>query len=131
MPWIDPALFAEMMLEWEIRSYRAAALRAGTIFFDRGVPDVAGYLRLMKLPVPAHVKKATQHFRYHARVAIAPPWEEIFRQDCERKQDFGEAVRTHEALASTYAELGDQLVELPRASVESRVQFVRRMLDSL
>jgi predicted ATPase len=68
----------------------------------------------MKLPVPEHVMKATKIFRYHARVLIAPPWEEIFRQDRERKQDFWEAVRTYEAVASTYAELGYQLVELPR-----------------
>jgi len=129
--WLDPALFAEMMLVWEMRSYRAAEQQSGTIFFDRGVPDVAGYLRLMKLPVPEHVMKATEIFRYHSRVLIAPPWEEIFCQDCERKQDFGEAVRTYEALASTYAELAYQLVELPRASVESRVQFVRQMLDSV
>jgi predicted ATPase len=129
LPWIDPALFAEMMLAWEMRSYRWAEHQAGTIFFDRGVPDVVGYLRLMKLPVPEHVMKATEIFRYHARVLIAPPWEEIFRQDRERKQDFGEAVRTYEALALTYAELGYQLVELPRAGVESRAQFVRQMLD--
>ena len=131
LPWIDPALFAEMMLAWEMRSYRAAEQRAGTIFFDRGVPDVAGYLRLMKLPIREHVMKATEIFRYHSRVFIAPPWEEIFCQDRERKQDFDEAVRTHGALASTYAEFGYQLVELPRASVESRVQFLRQMLDSV
>ena len=75
--------------------------------------------------MPEHVKKATEIFRYHARVLIAP-LEEIFRQDRERTQDFGEAVRTYEALASTHAELEYQLVELPRAGVEARVQFVRR-----
>ena len=85
----------------------------------------------MKLPIREHVMKATEIFRYHSRAFIAPPWEEIFRQDRERKQDFDEAVRTHGALASTYAEFGYQLVELPRASVESRVQFVRQMLDSV
>jgi predicted ATPase len=131
LPWIDPALFAEMMLVWEMRSYRTAKQQAGIIFFDRGVPDVAGYLRLMKLPVPEYVVKAVEMFRYNSRVFIAPPWEEIFRQDHERKQDFDEAVRTYEALASTYAELGYQLVELPRAGVEPRVQFVRQMLNSV
>ncbi len=131
LPWIDPALFAEMMLAWEMRSYRTAEQLAGIIFFDRGVPDVAGYLRLMKLPVPEYVVKAVEMFRYNSRVFIAPPWEEVFRQDHERKQDFDEAVRTYEALASTYAELGYQLVELPRAGVEPRVQFVRQMLNSV
>jgi len=125
LPWVDPALFAEMMLTWEMRSYRAAEQQAGIIFFDRGVPDVAGYLRLMKLPLPEHVEKAVETFRYHSRVFIAPPWEEIFEQDRERKQDFTEAVRTYEVLAETYTKCGYELVALPQLSVEERVQFVR------
>ena len=124
LPWIDPALFAEHMLTWEMRSYRVAEQSAGWVFFDRGVPDVPGYLRLMKLPVPRHVEEAVKLFRYHQRVLIAPPWAEIFRQDHERKQDFAEAVRTYEVLAATYADFGYQLAEIPRSGVEARVEFV-------
>jgi len=126
LPWIDPALFADMMLVWEIRSYRIAQEQTGAIFFDRGVPDVAGYLRLMQLPVPKYVEQAVESFRYHSRVFIAPPWEEIFQQDRERKQDFAEAVRTFESLATTYTGYGYELVDLPRASVEERARFVLR-----
>ncbi len=128
LPWVDPALFAEMMLALEMRSYRAAEQQAGIIFFDRGVPDVAGYLRLMKLPVPESVEKAVATFRYNSRVLIAPPWEEIFQQDRERKQDFAEAVRTSEVLAETYTKYGYELVELPRLSVEERLRFVRESM---
>ena len=128
LPRSDPAVFAEHMLTWEMRSYHIAEQLAGRVFFDRGVPDVAGYLRLMKLPVPEHVEKAVKLFRYHRRVFLAPPWEEIFQQDRERKQDFAEAVRTYEAVASTYAECGYELVELPRASVEERVRFIRKCI---
>jgi predicted ATPase len=60
----------------------------GLAFFDRGVPDVAGYLRLTGLPVPAHVEKAVEIYRYNRKVFIAPPWPKIFTQDRERKQDF-------------------------------------------
>jgi predicted ATPase len=124
LPWIDPALFADMMLAWEMRSYHIAQGQAGHIFFDRGVPDVTGYLRLMKLPVPKYVEKAVESFRYNRRVFIAPPWEAIFSQDRERKQDFAEAVRTYESLATTYAGYGYELVELPRAPVEERARVV-------
>lgn len=44
LPWRDRGLFAELMLSWELRSYGAAAEQEGTVFFDRGVPDVLGYL---------------------------------------------------------------------------------------
>ncbi len=85
-----------MMLSWEMRSYELAKRETGLVFFDRGVLDVAGYLRLMGLPIPEHVQKAAEIFLYNRRVFIAPPWREIFRQDGERKQDFDEAMRTYE-----------------------------------
>ncbi len=124
LPWIDPALFAEMMLDWEMRSYDIARTKVGAVFFDRGVPDVAGYLRLMGLPIPEYVRKAVEVFRYNRRVFIAPPWKEIFCQDRERKQDFDEAVRTYDALAVTYSEFGYELVEIPRAPIPERVHFI-------
>ena len=124
VPWNDRGLFAELMLCWEMRSYRMAQQQAGPVFFDRGVPDVVGYLRLSKLPVPAYFEKAAETFRYNRRVFIAPPWQEIFQQDRERKQDFAEAVRTYEVLAETYQALGYELMELPRVSVTERVRFI-------
>lgn len=124
LPWNDPALFAELMLCWEMRSFHMAQDWPGLVFFDRGVPDCIGYLRLTGLPVPDHMREAAAAFRYHRQVFIAPPWPEIFRRDRERRQDFAEAVRTYEALASTYAGLGYELVALPRTPVEERVLFV-------
>jgi predicted ATPase len=124
VPWNDRALFAELMLCWEMRSYRTAEQQTGPVFFDRGVPDVVGYLRLSKLPVPAYFEKAAETFLYNRCVFLAPPWQEIFQQDRERKQDFDEAVRTCEVLAETYKALGYELIELPRVSVAERVRFI-------
>jgi predicted ATPase len=124
LPWHDPAQFAELMLSWELRSYRAALEQNGPVFFDRGVPDTLGYLRLTGLPVPDHVRNAAERFRYASHVFIAPPWPEIFRQDSERKQTLDEAERTYHALTSIYKELGYELVLLPLAPVEARLRFV-------
>lgn len=132
LPWGDKAAFAELMLGWEMRSHHlaraAASGSAGPVFFDRGVPDVAGYLALEGLPVPAHVARAVERFRYHRRVFIAPPWPEIFRQDGERRQDLAEAERTYEAMVAAYCAAGYDLVEIPRVAVEARVRFVLRMV---
>ena len=124
LPWSDRRAFAELMLSWEMRSYRDALELSGPVIFDRGVPDVLGYLRLCNLPIPAHIEKAAQVFRYHRRVFIAPPWREIFAHDTERKQSFEEAVATYEAMKETYSALGYTLIPLPLGSVEERVQFV-------
>jgi predicted ATPase len=124
LPWDDRVLFSELMLSWEIRSYRVAENATGPVFFDRGVTDVLGYLRLIGEPVPEHVQDAARRFRYNRNVFIAPPWREIFHEDVERKQSFDEAVRTHEALVAAYSDGGYELIELPRVSVTERASFV-------
>lgn len=129
LPWADRAAFAELMLGWELRSWHEAHDRAGPVIFDRGVPDVAGYLRLCTLAVPAHVSQAADLFRYQPRVFIAPPWREIFAADAERKQDFAEAQATYQAMVAVYSGLGYELVTLPLASVAERVRFVRAAME--
>ena len=124
LPWMNRVAFAELMLSWELRSHRAALELHEPVAFDRGVPDVAGYLRLIGMPVPLHVRRAIEIYRYHSPVFIAPPWREIYTGDEERKQSYEEAEATYEALRITYAESGYELVHLPLVPVEARVQFV-------
>jgi predicted ATPase len=124
LPWCDPAAFAELMLSWEMRSYHMAEELPGIVFFDRGVPDVLGYLSTVGIPAPPHMRKAAATFRYNRCVFIAPPWREIFGTDDERNQNFDEAVRTYDAMLATYAAYHYELVEIPRASVEARIRFI-------
>ncbi|WP_269930358.1 AAA family ATPase [Aminobacter sp. HY435] len=124
LPWRDRALFAELMLSWEMRSHAVAQATPGPVYFDRGVPDVVGYLRLSKITVPGHVEQAARQFRYNPMVFMLPYWPEIFTQDSERKQHHDEARRTHEAMVETYTGLGYQLLEVPIAPVEERLAFV-------
>jgi predicted ATPase len=124
LPWADRALFAELMLSWEMRNYHIAQEIAGPVFFDRGMTDVLGYLRLIGIPAPVHIQNAAREFRYNQTVFITPPWPEIFSHDRERKQDFDEAVRTYESLSATYEALDYKLVEIPRMPVEQRTSFI-------
>ncbi|ASU83813.1 ATPase [Nocardiopsis gilva YIM 90087] len=128
VPWVDAALFAEAMLSWEMRSYRLAAAETGPVFFDRGLPDIVGYLNLVGHPVPAHVSTAAHRLRYRTRVFVAPPWPEIYVGDDERRQSFAEAKRTWAQMVETYTDYGYEPIELPRASVEERVRFVLEAL---
>lgn len=77
LPWGDRQAFAERMLDWELRSWREAT-GATCWFFDRGLPDIAGYLTLCGLPIPAHLTAAIGAFRYADTVFIAPPWQAIY-----------------------------------------------------
>ncbi|AVJ18528.1 ATPase [Serratia sp. MYb239] len=124
LPWEERQAFAELMLSREIRAWHSAGNTDAPYFFDRGIPDVAGYLTLCQLSVPAHLEQAIAHFRYAERVFIAPPWREIYAQDAERKQSFTEAEMTYRVMRETYQQYGYRLLELPRASVAERVSFV-------
>lgn len=74
---------------------------------------VVGYLVLCNLPVPSHIERAIELFRYSQTVFIAPPWEDIFVQDTERKQSFQEAVQTFHAMIESYSRHGYNLIRLP------------------
>jgi predicted ATPase len=129
LPWADRSAFAELMLSWDMRSYREALGMQGPVFFDRGVPDVPSYLRLCGIPIPQHVANAAETYRYHRRVFVAPPWEAIFEQDAERKQDFAEAQATYDALIEVYESLGYEMIRLPLVSPEERAMFVVEKLS--
>jgi predicted ATPase len=125
LPWMDRALFAETMLALEIENYLAQP--SATAWFDRGVPDVIGYLQLEGLPVPAHMRRAAERYRYHPAVLICPPWPEIFGQDAERRQTADVAAATCAAMEGIYRSLGYGLVEVPRLPpVEDRTDFILR-----
>ena len=124
LPWVDPRSFADRMLAFDMESYRRLRAQSGPGFFDRGIPDVIGYLNLLGLCAPEPAQRAAAECRYNARVFIAPPWREIFSHDEERRQTFEEAERTYQSLAKVYVTLGYELIALPLAPVEERVAFV-------
>lgn len=120
----DPRAYAEAMLVWDMRSWAEANGAAAPCIFDRGIPDIIGYLRLIGRPVPPHLQRAALAFRYADPVFVAPPWRDIYRMDGERRHDFAEALATHDAIRAVYDELGYRLLDLPLASVEARAAFV-------
>lgn len=128
LPWADREAFAYLMLQWEMRSYREAETGHGPVFFDRGIPDVIGYLRLCGLPVPDSISRAAEIRRYATRVFVAPHWPAIYDQDAERKQTLAEAKATFEAMVEVYTGLGYELVLLPLATVAERVRFIRAQI---
>jgi predicted ATPase len=125
LPWADRSAFAELMLSWELRSHGEARALERPVLMDRGIPDVLGYLRLCQLAVPEHMHRAAALYRYAPIVFLAPYWPEIYQKDAERKQDAQEAKATGVMMAEVYTELGYEVRELPRTSIEGRAAFLR------
>ncbi|WP_373356049.1 AAA family ATPase [Pseudoroseicyclus sp. CXY001] len=124
LPWADRMAYAEQMLARDRQAHQGAAGLRCPVIFDRGIPDGIGYLRLCGAPVPPAMAAAARAQRYNRRVVFAPYWAEIFAQDPERRQGPAEAEATGAALRDTYAGLGYRLVELPRASVAARADWM-------
>ena len=124
LPWADRMAYAKRMLERDLRAYEDAQALSGPVIFDRGIPDIMGYLTLCRLPVPPDVAASAKAARYNARVFLTPYWDEIFTQDTERKQNRAEAEATCAVMRETYTALGYEITELPRTDIASRADFV-------
>jgi predicted ATPase len=120
----DAVKYRDLMLSRSIYTYNQVVERSAQVFFDRGIPELAGYGRLIGADTPAYIDKAADLFRYNKRVFIMPPWQEIYCQDDERGQDFAEAVASYHVAAEAYPPFGYELVEVPKTSVSGRVDFV-------
>lgn len=117
----EPMQFAMAMLEADMCHWQAAG--PGISFFDRGFPDIVGFLNLGSLPVPKRLDHICREYRYDGPIFRAHPWDEIYVTDNERTQNWEQAVASDEAVASAWHKYGYELIDLPFASVATRVDF--------
>lgn len=131
LPWKNRQKYRDLMLDRSVDSYLLARQHHDKkmLFFDRGIPDTLAYSILEDIPVSEKLETDVNTYRYHSKVFIFPPWEEIYRTDGERKQDFEEALKTYEVMTETYARLNYEPVVLPKTNVEERVKFILKHLN--
>lgn len=120
----DPLGFAEAMLEAHRREYERHAGNPGVVVFDRGFPDVAGFLEVSGLKVPKSVDRACRELRYAGPVFRAPAWAAIYAQDPERIQDWEGAVASDEAVTAAWRRYGYEPIDLPLEGVDERMMFL-------
>lgn len=124
----DPLGFAEAMTDAHLREYAAMAGQPGPVVFDRGLPDVAGFLDVMGLPISPAIDNACRNVRYLGPILRAPAWPAIYRQDAERIQNWDEAVASDEAVTAAWRRYGYDVAVLPLASVAERLAV---LIDAL
>ncbi|MEF9478844.1 AAA family ATPase [Chryseobacterium sp. 1B4] len=114
------------MFEESLKTYLEISEMGYTkpVFFDRGILDTLGYMRLENIPIPGIMESKARAMVYHNNVFILPPWKEIYENDPERKQTFEQAVATFECMKEIYQEYGFTIIDVPKVSVESRVSFI-------
>jgi predicted ATPase len=127
VPWGDLSAFAHECGE-RMRAQLTDSARHGRCFFDRGLPDLIGYLRHGGRGAPDAWQAASR--AYASVVFFAPPWPEIFVNDAERPQSFDEAQELSAHIRRAYEDCGFQVVELVKSSVADRRRQVLDCLDA-
>ena len=124
-----PLLFSELLLEGRKKQFVSAQHETDSIIFlDRGIPDVLAYMHYIGDSYPAFFDEACKNHKYNA-IYVLPPWEEIYVSDTERYESYEQAVLIHNHLLETYQNYGYMLTEVPKASVENRVDFILKQLS--
>jgi predicted ATPase len=116
-------LFGMLMLSRSIHNYLENSAAEESVVFDRGIPDMIAYARLFGLDETSYAN-AAQEFRYNPRVFYFPAWEEIYTNDSERRMSFEDAEAFGTLVRTIYEKFGYQILEVPRFSLEERVQFI-------
>ncbi|RXM53246.1 MULTISPECIES: AAA family ATPase [unclassified Chryseobacterium] len=132
LPWMNKELFAGLMFDASVETYQKMIQISGAdpVFFDRGILDTIGYLKLEKIPVPKEMEITAREMMYNKNVFILPPWKEIYENDPERKQTLEVAERTFECMYETYREYGYHLIEVPKVTVEQRIKFILTTVET-
>jgi predicted ATPase len=127
LPWGDLWGFAQ---ECGIRmqAQLADSAQRGRCFFDRGLPDLIGYLSHGGHDAPDAWRAASNG--YAPVVFFAPPWREIYVNDAERPQSFEEAQELSIHIRRAYLDYGFRLVDLVASPVPNRLEQVLGCIEA-
>jgi predicted ATPase len=123
-----PLLFSQLLLEGRVQQYKDADKKKSTVvFFDRGIPDVHGYMNYLGVDYPKQYKEMSEQHKY-THVFMMPPWQKIYISDNERYESFEQSLAIYNHLEKTYKELNYNIIEVPIGTVHKRVNFILKML---
>jgi len=123
-PWQDRIKFRDLLLSRYMYLFEQVTERTRPVFFDRGIPELIMFSWMLNVPFPEHHRAAARIYRYARKVFVTPPWPEIFKTDEERRHTYEDALAEYRLTPEAYREAGYQLVEVPKAPVPERVDFI-------
>jgi predicted ATPase len=127
----DPLLFSQKLLEKRMVQYHnAKKINSDVVFIDRGLPDITAYLDMVKTNYPVVFRNANEQLKYD-QVFWFPVWKSIHTSDEERYEDFELAKSIQKHLIEAYSKLNYDLIEVPKLSVDERVDFILSNLENL
>ncbi len=127
LPWGNLAAFAQKCGE-RMQTQLVQCTCRGRCFFDRGLPDLTGYLNRSGQIAPNDWREASRTFA--REVFFAPPWRKIYVNDAERPQTFAEAQALSKHIRNAYLDYGFRVIDLIEGPVADRMQQILQHLGA-
>jgi predicted ATPase len=130
LPWKNLATFSRLLFERRVNQFIQTE-QDPLVFFDRGIPDILAYMAFDNIEIPSKYMLTIEECNYNNTVFIVPPWQEIFKNDSERKEDYHTAVKLNDIIVQTYNDLGYETFILPKVSVSERADLIlKKVIES-
>jgi predicted ATPase len=129
VPEMEANLFTQLMLSWATSFYLENFAIATLTIFDRGIPDMIAYAELFGLDTRVYYN-AANHYKYNRNVFWFEGWKDIYKTDEERKMDFQQASAFGERARDIYRELGYEVIQVPRLSIEARAELIYHQIQT-
>lgn len=122
LPWEDADRFADLAFWMAVGDHAVA--EGDLVFFDGSALGLAAWYARQGSAPPGVVPD------YARDVFLAPPWEEIFVMDEDRRHGFDSAVAEYEDLLERLPRWGYRCHILPKSAVSERADWVLNMLET-
>ena len=123
LPWKDWMKFVELTISRTMYQYDCMINENEIVFFDRSIIDQVSWDHL-NISVPKQLMNAALKYRFNQIVFLAPPWQEIYKNDNERKHSFDEALVGYNSTVKMYESFGHKMVLIPKTDAAGRADFV-------
>jgi len=123
LPWKDQIAFENQIANRRYKQYLDSPENC-ICFFDRSSIDCIAYLNSNKLEATSRIIEIIKNCTFNKTVFITPIWEEIFENDLERKENIEQSKKIEKQLIKCYQSFGYNIVEIPKLSIEERVNFI-------
>lgn len=123
LPYQNTLAFTEKVVN-HMKSHLLECSQNSINFFDRGLPDSAGYLIFDGIDVPEYLTTEINRSSYEKKAFIAPFWEAIYTPDTQRLESMETAKGIAIALRESYSRFGFELIDIPFGTVQERADFI-------
>jgi predicted ATPase len=126
VPWGDHLQFSKNVAASQLLQFKSQ--NHSIAFYDRGILDGLAYLRHSEIIPPPNLMEYYKNIEYHKDVFYFKHWSEIHENDETRREPEEDVILIQEEIKKTYQEFGYNIIEVPKTTVDLRVEFILKQI---